>query len=286
MLRWPLMEEAGAEGAGGGGAAAGAETKREGSVLADAAKAAPALAADGKPAPAITPTVDPTTGRPSHVPEKFWDAEKKALKSDDVLTAYAALEKRVGAHGLPPENAEGYELKLPDGVHMDVTDLRAFKDQAFSLGLTKKQYEGVMGAYLKEMGERVPDLISQYVEGKREEAEVSLRQAWGGEYDANLRFALAAFNAFTAENEKGEIDRIGNHPVVLRVLARVGRELSEDPGVRDTGAMIPKDDIESLMNDKDGPYWKADHPQHKAVKAKVERHYQAIGRQRERQQSA
>lgn len=57
-------------------------------------------------------------GRPEHVPEKFWDADKSAVKSDDVIKAYADLEK---AHG---------KLKRDKGMGDDVPDAATdyFKD--------------------------------------------------------------------------------------------------------------------------------------------------------------
>lgn len=45
-----------------------------------------------------TSVTDPKiTERPAHVPEKFWDAEKGAVKVDDVLKSYGELEKKIGA---------------------------------------------------------------------------------------------------------------------------------------------------------------------------------------------
>jgi hypothetical protein len=43
----------------------------------------------------------PKTERPAHVPEKFWDAEKGAVKVDDVLKSYGELEKKIGQPKTP-----------------------------------------------------------------------------------------------------------------------------------------------------------------------------------------
>lgn len=40
------------------------------------------------------------TERPAHIPEKFWDAEKGAVKTDDIIKSYTELEKKLG--GTPP----------------------------------------------------------------------------------------------------------------------------------------------------------------------------------------
>lgn len=69
-------------------------------------------------------------GRPAGVPEKFWDAEKKAIKTEDMAKAYSDLEKAHGklkrekaVGGEVPEKAEDY---FPDGLDLgdEVTNLK------------------------------------------------------------------------------------------------------------------------------------------------------------------
>jgi len=64
----------------------------------------------------------PDDGRPEGIPEKFWDAEKKAVKSDDLGKAYAELEKAHGKlkrekniGGEVPESADDY---FKDGLEL------------------------------------------------------------------------------------------------------------------------------------------------------------------------
>jgi hypothetical protein len=277
LRKWVLREAAG-EGGDQGGAPAGGAPAGGGSLLGDALKgAAPAAGAPaGGGEPTITPSIDPATGRPSHIPERFWDAETKAVKTDDVLKSYGELEKRMKDVGLPPADPSGYEWKPPEGLDIDQTRAKAFADEAHAAGLSKKQYEFVMGKYADMMTKDLPQMVSDFVEGQRGGVEQQLRQAWGQEYDANMKHAVAAFNAFTDDAERAEIDRIGNNPVLLRILARVGRELGEDKSVEN--AILPTDDIEALMRDKAGAYWNAQHPQHAAVKARVTRHYEAVAK--------
>lgn len=71
----------------------------------------------------------------------------------------------------------------------------------------------------------------------------------------------------------------GNTPAwVYRILAKVDKEMGEDGGLGDE-SILSDDSLEELMKgkpgDEDAPYWNPQHPQHKVVKAKVERHHQA-----------
>ena len=89
-----------------GAGASGDGSNITASLLASAASlditAAPAA---GEPAP----TIDPATGRPSNVPERFWNAETKAVDSEKVLAAYAAAEKRIGSGDIRPKTPEDYK---------------------------------------------------------------------------------------------------------------------------------------------------------------------------------
>lgn len=62
-----------------------------------------------------TPETPSTEGeRPSHIPEKFWDAEKKAVRVDDLVKSYAELESKHRAPKAEPEKAEGLTIPKPE----------------------------------------------------------------------------------------------------------------------------------------------------------------------------
>jgi len=75
--------------------------------------------------------------RPDHIPEKFWDAEKGTVKTDEMAKAYATLETAHGKlkgnpamKGDVPEKAEDYfgdkGLTIPDDIKIDrVKDIPA-----------------------------------------------------------------------------------------------------------------------------------------------------------------
>lgn len=107
------------------------------------------------PAPASQTQTTEAAGpgeRPGWLPETFWDAEK-GLKSDDwakhvetlTQTAAKAAERMAGV----PDKAEGYELKLPegvklpDGIELNAKDPRliAGREMALKYGIPQEGFE-------------------------------------------------------------------------------------------------------------------------------------------------
>ncbi|TIQ65459.1 MAG: hypothetical protein E5X41_14975 [Mesorhizobium sp.] len=54
--------------------------------------------------------------RPAHIPEKFWDAETKSIRTEALLQSYGELEKKVGA---PKEAAQAQESAATEGDKTD-----------------------------------------------------------------------------------------------------------------------------------------------------------------------
>lgn len=54
------------------------------------------------------------TERPSHVPEKFWDAETGTIKTEALLNSYSELEQKQSA-GEAPKEPEGQPEGTPEG---------------------------------------------------------------------------------------------------------------------------------------------------------------------------
>lgn len=277
----------GAAGAGGEGKAAAAEP----SILAQGgdAGAAAAAAAGGKPAdPAADPKLkaDPLAWLPERYRVK---GEGDALNIEEsakkVAGAYVELEKRMKDTGLPPESADKYEFKPPQGMEalqLDGELTAKAKDGLHKLGLTQKQYQGVMEMYVGSLN----DMVERGTEIGATKAREVLAKSWGApdspEFKAQVHLANKAFNTFADDADKAEIDKIGNHPVILKILAKVGRELRED-NVRQ-GEILAQPGLEQLM--KDPAYMDASNPRHAEVVSKVQRHFQAQADAEARKQAA
>lgn len=264
-----LLEELGKGGAAGdgkSGAAAGAGDDKKGELTPEAK----ALAAAEK-----------DTRRPKSVPAKYWDAEKGEVNYDAWAKSTTELETRMRTVGLPPKSADEYKAEVPKelkdaGVDLDPAQAKGFRDMAHSLGLTQKQYEGVMGSYFKSIA-ATADQVSQFSQAN---ARTELLGFYKTEeaMTANVKNAFKVFEAFASPEDFAQINKIGNIPAVIRTLAKIWPEMQEDPGVN-PDAILDGDSLDQLMRGgpgkEDSPYWNPSDPRHKATLAKVTRHHEA-----------
>lgn len=197
------------------------------------------------------------------------------------MKSYSALEKRIGSGDIRPASPEDYKIddvlkaaqEKNGDVSLDPEMQKAFAKEAHEAGLTQKQYEWVMSKYF----DQIPALAEEMWQNSMEKATAEIEKVWPGEtkkpelasaYRAFMKFAPAELRTDDAMN------RIGNNPVVLRVLAAVGKELNEDSSIRGGGTSV--DSIETLQ--KSEAYWNAKHPEHAATVRKVNEYYAKGGR--------
>lgn len=142
--------------------------------------------------------------------------------SDDVKNAFFKATGR-------PEKSELYANPSLDNLHEGVKttseqDLKAFKDKAFEIGLSSKQFDSLYGWYLQLNSQRLTD-YDKVVEEEKNTAATSLRQEWGAKYDANLALASGLAKKFGSEELVSEV---GNNPAMIKLLANIGAQISED----------------------------------------------------------
>lgn len=274
------------DGTGGGAGQAAAATAQSGgdpSLLSQALAAANAQAgADAGAAGSADPL--------AFIPDKFkvngadgqLDAKATLAKA---LASYTELEKRVGAGAAPPASADEYKpdavlakLKEATGqdIKLDDAQSKAFRDTAHKLGLSQAQYEGIVGAYF----ENVQGMVDTAFDNAMAKGAEALSKAWGAKdgepFKANMGSAVKAFMKYAPAEMRTQqvMDQIGNNPVVLQVLAAVGKELRED--VRPNAGGVGADDIAALQ--KSEAYWNTKHADHQRVVNKVNAYYQAGGK--------
>lgn len=299
MMGRVLMDAAtgGDEGGGGGGGApaASADAKGEGdtasdnntSLLDDAGAAASAGGDDGKGAAddaTLTPeqraakAAEKDTRRPKHIPGKFWNHEKGEANLEAWSKSYGELESRIRDVGLPPKDASEYKLEPPaafkdSGVDFDPDTVAKLKGFAHKAGYSQKQFEATMQALYSE----AESIVQTAERLDRAQTMKALTDHFKTPevVQANVKAAYDVFSAYADEEEMKHIFRVVNDPVAIRVLAKIGKELKEDPGVN-AADILTDDSIDELMA-RDSPYWDPKHPQHERVKAKVKAHYEAKG---------
>lgn len=225
------------------------------------------------------------TGSEVAQPQTFMPEKYQVVKQDGSLDleqsarklseSYNHLEKRLGSGGdIPPRQMEDYDIDL----HSELLSFDDFKQEpenieflkkAHELGMTQKQLEFVLSEY----AERLPELAQMGKELNIEDAYNSLSQVWTNEreFNSNLTVAYQAFQRYASPEDLQRIDEIGNNPIVIKLLANIGKTLQEDAGIgKSLGYQV--EDVKKLMMSE--TYRNPSHPDHKSVHEQVRQYYQ------------
>lgn len=146
------------------------------------------------------------TDRPDNVPEKFWDTESSAVRTDDVLKSYSELEKRFGSFTGAPDDygfnaSEEMTAKFEElGIEINTTDdplYTAALEMAKDTGMNQEGFDKLANLYLMtQLGDIEAAKESTATEmanlGDRAEARISNLKSWG---ENNLSPEL--YEAFT-----------------------------------------------------------------------------------------
>jgi hypothetical protein len=227
-----LMDEVKDGGAGGSGGDAAAV------AAAAAAKAAADAAGAGKDGKSLLASGQE---KPEEwIPEKYRAMDKDGKAIDVVASArkgfqaLTELQKRMVDVGLPPEDAEKYEIAAPTG--MDLTELK--KDPVFAsklkgyhaLGMTNKQVQQV----INDFAEVAPEIAAAAMEATNEKAVANLQLVWKtpeemtAKIKASTRGAEALAKSIGLSFDDIEAYGLGNNPMFIRLMEGYARQIGED----------------------------------------------------------
>ncbi|EMC2288527.1 hypothetical protein VB661_002170 [Salmonella enterica] len=218
------------------------------------------------------------------LPEKYRvSGEDGALNVEQsarkLAEAHVALEKRMGSVGTAPKTAEDYAPKVEvEGFKWDefksAPETQSFLKAAHAKGITNDQMSFILGEYVKN----AQQIATGSAELDAESATTALREVWKTDADFNKNLGLA-YRAFTQLAEQGDdINAIGNNPMVIRMLAKVGAEMQEDAPAGGEVNLAEQQTIRDLM--KSPAYMDPKHADHERVSAQVKAFYQkAYGEQ-------
>lgn len=135
-------------------------------------------------------------------------------------------------------------LKLPPGSPLPAAQLASFKQEAKEQGLTLEEAQGVL---------EVKNDAARAVITSQNEALIQARQDWkaawlkdpeygGDKATESTELAKRAWDRLADSELKTLADQtgFGDHPAVLRMMARLGRMFSEDKVVRGNVGASPK----------------------------------------------
>ena len=177
--------------------------------------------------------------------------EKKAENGDEKSKEG---EKKEEAEEGAPEQYE--EFKAPEGLSYDDQFMGTFKDVAKELNLSQKQAQQLLDKCAPVLAQRQIEQIKavsdQWVERTKTDKEI------GGENWTRAASDIARVRDRFGVNADGKMDPdiqefmqtpIGNHPGLLKLLARVGRAFGEagfPKGGKDSDGKIRPEDIYKL----------------------------------------
>lgn len=291
------------EGAGGAGAGAGGGAGGQGAGAGGAAGSAAGGAAGG----------DPFVSLFQGLPEELRnDSAFKDIKDFQGLAkGYVHAQRMIGYDkvAIPgekatpeelsafysklgrPEKPEAYGIKDPEGVQVNAELKTGFLQKAHELGLSTKQAQGLFGWY-NEFGGNFAKQAEAQALASQENAVKELKTEFGNAYNERIGLATQAVD-WAVENIKGaeqfkeflDSSRLGDHPVMVRLFAKIGEMLSEDGQLKGGGSggnanasMTPDEAKVRLAEfnasvDKMKAYQDSSHPNHKLVKEERARLY-------------
>ncbi|EAO5737886.1 hypothetical protein LZX53_004550 [Salmonella enterica] len=255
--KYILMSEAETDGADGGGSGGGVQQD------------ATLLNAGG----------DQSTGTDTGLdwlPEKFVvtgeDGKPDITASAQKLAqSYGHLEQRFGSGDVPPADIADYKIDAVEGMEIDPNneETKAFLESVKQHGFTNDQ----LNFMIKEVGASLQSYSQQTATESRDTASEELRKVWQDDttFNQNLGLAYRAFNALVDGDDKEKINEIGNNPLVIKLLAKIGAEMKEDsPTGGEQGGDAQA--IRDLM--KSEAYYNDKHADHERVAEQVRRFYE------------
>ena len=159
-------------------------------------------------------------------------------------------DKDGDGEGENPDVPETYEFKnLPEGMEVDEGLAEGITPVFRELGLNQEQADKLVGAYAAEMQRQaeasvdaVRELVTGWVNTAKADKEIG-HANWQGSIDA----ANAVIREFGTPELVSDVmvgQGMGNHPEMIRMLARIGKAIGDDSLVTgkatDTGEASPE----------------------------------------------
>ena len=177
-----------------------------------------------------------------------------------------------------PESPDKYKLEIKsDAVPIEESAVKSFAENAHKLGLNNKQAQGILEFYKNNM-EQSAQQMQINMETAQADAEAQLRKEWGRSFDENIKkagaLAKANMNPAILDMQMKDGTRLGDHPEVIKGFASIANLISEDKfiGTDQENMTQARDldaEIRSIVNDRNGPYWNRNHPDHERTVQQV-----------------
>jgi hypothetical protein len=181
-----------------------------------------------------------------------------------------------------PDSPDKYEIKPPQGKSFDDNILKEFKQAAHAANLLPQQVQKVIDWY-GQVTDKVNQQVTEKTQAERVNAENALKTEWGNAFDTKVSKARQALKDFADPNDIKYIEEsgLGNNPVLIKMLAKMGESVSEDKFRGDAKTSVAQTPAEALaefnkiLHNMDHPYHNRKHPAHYEAQAEMQKLSQA-----------
>lgn len=201
------------------------------------------------------PPADPPAGDAGEWKEYVPDPAKSDEENAAAKAEHDKAKPADDAADTVPEDGK-YDLKMPEGVEVDQAMLDQFAPTFKELGLTTKQAQALADKFIEaqaKQGEAQAQnwakLTGEWVDQAKADPEIG-----GAKWDATVKNASGVVKRFGNDAFRDYLNAsgAGNHPEMIRFMAKVGAMIGEDrpaisenPGkkiAQDTAAILYPDD--------------------------------------------
>lgn len=226
----------------------------------------------------------------THLPPEIRDSKSlDSIKSLQALaSSFVSAQKMVGADKLAipgkdatpeewgrvfdalgrPKEATGYSALSGEACGLAPEQAKAVGETFWKEGFTDRQVSAIMDLYRQQT-----QATEQSADASRAAAEADLRKEWGLMYSQNLRLADGMLSALGLREVMAG-NPLLNDASFIKALAAYGAKVGEaklaDAAGEPARASV-KERLETIMGDKNHPYYNASDPRHAAAVAEVTR---------------
>jgi len=212
---------------------------------------------------------------------------------EDVCKSYVGAQSLIGVDKIPvpkdekdenwgvvynrlgrPEKPEGYKMEevkdLPEGFKVTDESVKEYMNVAHQHGLSQKQAAGLYDFYIKQQGSQYGSALKGVADAA-EATSKALRVEYGAAYDGQIALANKTLQHLAGEDSKELAAKYGNDPKFIKMMVKVGNDMSEDilgTGAPRPGAMTPAaalKEANAMLGDASSALNNALHPEHKAA---------------------
>jgi hypothetical protein len=174
-----------------------------------------------------------------------------------------------------PEKAENYSvegIELPEGVTLDDESVNAFREFCFENGMSQKVFEQAVAWDIKRI-QSGQEAATRAHNQEHDATVAKLKAQYGNNFDARVAQVDKALTTFGIKDifiERG----LTNNYQIFEALANIGASISESKlkvGDVPQNFSTPKQQLDDLYADRNGPLYDPNHPRHEQAVAEARR---------------